>query len=143
MTRAGLMYACYRRDDAADVVIFLDAAAAILADYPDDVIVSVTDPRSGLPGKIKWPPQPQEVKAACEAMVQPRRNRAAWDKRSAEQLLERAAIEVERAKRAGGDIRERKLVTYSDELIATHGRPVGRFERHLPAQSAPDEGREA
>lgn len=26
---------------------------------------NITDPRTGLPGKIKWPPQPAEVREAC------------------------------------------------------------------------------
>lgn len=92
--RATLMYGCYRKDDACDPQTFLDAAAAILADYPDDVIIVVTDPRSGLPGKIKWPPQPQEVKQACETIEAPRRDRRAYEERSTKQLRARAEIDA-------------------------------------------------
>lgn len=91
--RATMMYKCWRRDDASDPETFIDAAAAILADYPTDVIVLVTDPRSGLAGKLKWPAQPSEVKDACEYFYAPRRQAAEWDKRSLEQLAERAALE--------------------------------------------------
>lgn len=63
--RAAAMYACYRSDGAANPEMFLAAAASILADFPEDVILYVTDPRTGLPGKIKWPPQPAEVREAC------------------------------------------------------------------------------
>jgi hypothetical protein len=87
------MYGCYRKAEADDATIFLDAAAAILSDYPDEVILLVTDPRTGIPGKLKWPPQPSEVKEACEAAMAPiRRLLEAEDRerRIAAQLAQRA-----------------------------------------------------
>lgn len=77
--RAGQMYDCYRRNDASNADVFLRAATKILARYPDDVIETVTDPERGLPGTLKWPPQPSEVKEACEALMAPQREQAAWD----------------------------------------------------------------
>lgn len=65
------MYACYRREDAADAVTMLDAAAAVLADYPEPVIRVVTDPRTGLPGRCKWPPNIAEIREACEREFAP------------------------------------------------------------------------
>jgi type IV secretory pathway VirB10-like protein len=91
-----MMFKCFRRDDAADPQTFLDAAAAILADYPDDVIIEVTDPRTGIPSKQKWPPQPHEVKTACDAIELPRRARDEREKKMQDQLAERAVIEAAR-----------------------------------------------
>lgn len=60
------MYGCYRREEAADATVMLDAAAAVLADYTPDVIRYVTDPRTGLQSRLKWPPVIAEIKEACE-----------------------------------------------------------------------------
>jgi hypothetical protein len=92
--RATLMFKCFRWDDAADPQTFIDAAASILADYDDDIIELVTDPRTGIPTKQKWPPQPQEVKSACDAIHLPRAARQEKEKKIREQLEERAALEA-------------------------------------------------
>ncbi len=65
-SRAGLMFACYRKAEATDPEIYAAAVAAVLSDYPQAVIDYVTDPRTGLPVKSKWLPTVFEVKQACE-----------------------------------------------------------------------------
>lgn len=92
--RATLMFGCFRRDEASDPEIFMDAAIAILLDYPDDVIISVTDPRNGIPSRQKWPPQPQEVKAACEELYAFERRKQAREAKLKEQFDERAKSEA-------------------------------------------------
>lgn len=42
------------------------AVAATLAEYAQEVIEYVTDPRTGLPAKLKWLPSVAEVREACE-----------------------------------------------------------------------------
>ena len=42
------------------------AIAATLAEYPKEVIEYITDPRTGLPAKLKWLPTVAEVREACE-----------------------------------------------------------------------------
>jgi hypothetical protein len=42
------------------------AVAATLAEYPKEVVQHVTDPRSGLPAKLKFLPSVAEVREACE-----------------------------------------------------------------------------
>lgn len=97
------MYACFRRDDAADAEVFMDAAIAILATYPDDVIIDVTDPRTGIPSQQKWPPQPFEVTEACKAANQklhpPPGWADEWQARAKRQLEEREREEAARAER--------------------------------------------
>lgn len=91
--RAGMMFGCYRRQDANDPEIYVAAVTAILSEYPDSVIETVTDPRTGLPSKLKWLPTVAEVKTECESHMYRVRYQEAWDKRVAEQ---RASSETEK-----------------------------------------------
>jgi hypothetical protein len=65
--RAGLMFGCFPRGQANDPEIYTMAIAAVLAEYPREVILAVTDPRSGLPRKVKWLPSVAELAEACDA----------------------------------------------------------------------------
>lgn len=65
------MYACYRREDAADAATMLDAAAIVLANYPDEVMETVTHPVTGIPGRMKWPPNIAEIREACAIAMGP------------------------------------------------------------------------
>ena len=60
------MFGCYRKAEASDPEIYAAATAAVLSEYPQDVIDFVTDPRTGLPVTSKWLPSVFEVKQACE-----------------------------------------------------------------------------
>jgi hypothetical protein len=64
--RTALLFGCYRKGDANDPEIYTAAIAATLADYPAEVVEYVTDPRTGLPSKLKWLPTVAEVREACE-----------------------------------------------------------------------------
>jgi hypothetical protein len=104
-----ILFGSYRKDEVAAVEIFREAMAATLADYPDDCIRYVTDPRTGVQsynytiverdrnggerevkGKFKsWPPNPGELQEACERYIQPIRARAAREQRERECEQER------------------------------------------------------
>lgn len=75
------MFACWRRVDAADPETFLTGVAAVLSDYPEEVITRVTDPRTGLPGRQAFPPSAFEVKQACEAEMAPIRRERERERR--------------------------------------------------------------
>lgn len=60
------MFGCYRKQDANDPDIYVAAVASILNEYPPAVIDYVTDPRTGLPNRLKWLPTVAEVREACE-----------------------------------------------------------------------------
>ena len=94
--RATLMFACWRKTDADTPQVFFDAAVAILADYPEEIIITVTDPRIGLPSRLKWPAQPSEVKEACEELMGPIRRRLEREQRIKDQLAERREFEARR-----------------------------------------------
>jgi hypothetical protein len=66
LTRAKLLFGCYRKNEANDPEIFTAAVAGVLADYPREVIEYVTDPRTGLARKSKWMPSVAEIADACE-----------------------------------------------------------------------------
>lgn len=66
LTRAKILFGCYRKNEANDPDIFTAAVAGVLADYPREVIEYVTDPRTGLARKSKWMPSVAEISDACE-----------------------------------------------------------------------------
>lgn len=106
------MYSCYRREDAADAVSMLDAAAAVLADYPEWIIETVTDPRTGLPGRIGWPPNVAEIRKACESEMEFERRQRERESLRAEAWRESAAARQVEA--------ERPLRKSYDELVAEY-----------------------
>src|SRR5208337_2593031 len=76
LDRAGMMFGFYRRDEANDPDHYAGGIAAILSDYPRSIVEYVTDVRTGVASRIKWPPSPADVKEACEAeMARVRRMR--------------------------------------------------------------------
>lgn len=68
---AKLLLGCYRKGDANDPEIYVQAVVSVLAEYPSEVIKAVCDPRYGLPAKSKWLPTVSEVKEACEIAMVP------------------------------------------------------------------------
>ena len=67
------MFGCYRKDDAHDPDTYAAAISAVLAEYPEGVVRYVTDPRTGLPRKMKFLPSVAEVSEACEYELDMRR----------------------------------------------------------------------
>lgn len=61
------MFGCFRKGDANDPATYVAAVTLILADYEPEVIRRVTDPRAGIPRKMKFMPNPAEIAAACDA----------------------------------------------------------------------------
>lgn len=66
LRRAEMLFGCYRKDEANNPEIYTAAIAATLRGFETKVIDLVTDPRTGLPSRCKWPPSVSEVKEACE-----------------------------------------------------------------------------
>jgi tryptophanyl-tRNA synthetase len=78
--------------------------AAVLAEYPEETIRYVTDPRTGIPSRVDWMPTVGEVKRACEDHYGPTRR-----------ALEREAA-------------ERKVLEERRQLAITDGRPRKTYE---------------
>lgn len=80
------MLDCYRTGGANNPETFVTAIAATLARYPDEVIFTVTDPRSGIPSRVSWMPSIKEVRDACEDVLEPILEREKQAKRISEQM---------------------------------------------------------
>lgn len=57
--------------------MYVSAVAKILSAYPARIVMAVTDVERGLPVKNQWLPTLAELKAACEAAIDPERKAAA------------------------------------------------------------------
>jgi hypothetical protein len=64
-----VLLSAYRRDDFADPDGFVAQLGMILEQYPDDVIIYVTHPLTGIQRRIKFPPNIPEVVEACDDRV--------------------------------------------------------------------------
>jgi hypothetical protein len=108
-----MLLGCYRTGEASDPQVYVAAVVAVLSDYPLDIVAAVTDPRTGIPAKLKWLPTIAEIKTACEDIAGPRRRMAEWETRSRAQLAERARLE------APDSTTERdRIVAGFDDLLA-------------------------
>jgi hypothetical protein len=63
---AAKLFGCYRASEANDPDVYVTAAAALLAGYPDAVAAKVCDPIRGLPSTNKFLPAIAEIREACE-----------------------------------------------------------------------------
>jgi hypothetical protein len=64
------IFAAYRIDQFSDVEGYIDSLNHVLAQYPDDVIMHISDPRTGIQRACKWPPTIAEIVTACEVHMQ-------------------------------------------------------------------------
>jgi hypothetical protein len=69
-----MLFTSYRTDQYPDPDAFMASLGLVLEQYPDDVIVYVTDPRTGVQRRCKWPPTIPEIVEALD-------DRSAWLKR--------------------------------------------------------------
>lgn len=60
------LFSAYRPDQYADPEAFMVSLGAVLEQFPDEVILYITDPRTGIQRRLKWPPTISEVVEACE-----------------------------------------------------------------------------
>jgi hypothetical protein len=96
--RAKLMFGCYRKGDAADPETYAAAIAAVLANYPLETVLRVTNPVHGLPSRSNWLPTVKEVREACDEIEQRKQRFADNATRDLEQL-EARRLEDEARKR--------------------------------------------
>lgn len=100
--RARLLFGCYRRGEANDPETYAAAVAAVLAEYPEDTIRHVTDPRTGLPSNPPTDPKTGRtytglpdvghVRAACEKHHGPVRRAREYEAAERRQLAERKRL---------------------------------------------------
>lgn len=97
--RTAIMFGCYRRGEANDPDVYTASVAAVLAEYPAEVIHYVTDPRTGLPSKCDFLPTVKEVRDACENEMKPARDAMAREVRMRRLIADRGEDELDRSNR--------------------------------------------
>jgi hypothetical protein len=93
-SKARLLFGAYRRDEFADPENFIQQLGMILERYDDQVIEHVTNPRTGIQRKCRFPPSIAEIVEACDAEHHSHTYAAQWDARAQEQLREREEWEI-------------------------------------------------
>lgn len=84
MERAEVLFGSYRRADANDPVRYVAAIAAVLSLYEPEIMIEVTDPRTGIQNTDDFKtfmPQSGELKRYCDGVAAVRdriRKMAAW-----------------------------------------------------------------
>ena len=64
--QARMVLSAYRKDDFSDPEGFIAQLGVVLEGYTDAVIRAVTDPRTGIQRRLKWPPSIAEMVEACD-----------------------------------------------------------------------------
>jgi hypothetical protein len=67
--RVAMIFAAYRVTEFSDPAGAAASMSAVLEDYPDDVIRYVSDPKTGIQRKCKWPPTINELVEFCDEHV--------------------------------------------------------------------------
>jgi hypothetical protein len=132
--RIELLLSAYRRDDYADPVGFVTQLGLVLADYPDDVIEYVTDPRTGIQHRQKFPPVIAEVADACHERLEYLQRSAeaeAWQKRR--RIAAQYQLKAPEPQKLPGQMDAKEF----NERFPGQ-RPVGRFERPPVERAAPN-----
>lgn len=152
------MFGCYRRGDANDPATYTAAVASVLAEYPEETIRYVTDPRTGLPSNPRIDPKTGraytglpdvgDVRIACERHHGPMRRAMELEAQERQQLAERKRLMppsgpkktyeelIQSCVDAGLDMGKRKQEkTNVDVFLHEHGISRAQFDA-LP--NAPD-----
>jgi hypothetical protein len=64
----------FPRSDVADPNAYALGMAAILSEYPQEVIARITDPRTGIVRRLKFLPRLAEIAEACDEEIKRRKN---------------------------------------------------------------------
>jgi hypothetical protein len=133
LTRAEILFGCYRKSDANDPKIYLTAALAIMLEYPKNVIDYITDPVRGLPATKYFLPSIAEIREACEIRQHLEQTLAQPTRKSRSQPYQAPA-------RLPGQFSYAEFLAWA-ATNSKPGRPIGRFEhnptRHNTNQPAP------
>lgn len=114
--RAKLLLGCFRKGEVDDPDTYAAAVAAVLSDYPQEIIKRTTDPRTGIASHSKWLPTISEIKETCEAEMWPIRREQ-----------ERVRLAEERKRLLGEPVDRSSRKTY-EELKAEAGPDWGLAE---------------
>lgn len=111
--RVELLMSSYRKADYHDPMGFVATLAAILEEYDPEIVEYVTDPKTGIQRRLKWPPSPAEIVEACVAEISHRAKVAKYSSMP-------PPLRLPKPKYSAADSYE--------EMVRKHGRPIGVFE---------------
>lgn len=89
--------------DVASPKVYVSAIAAVLSDYPEEVVMKATDPRTGIAREQQWHPTVAELAKFCDKLAEPARREAARQQRDAEARRFLANPENRKPWRSGDD----------------------------------------
>lgn len=69
--RTKILLGCYPNGKPSDPQVYTAAVAAVLAQYPAEIVQRVTDPRVGVARRSKFMPSIAEIVAACDDEMRP------------------------------------------------------------------------
>lgn len=69
MQRQRILFSAFRADQYSDADGYLTSLGLVLEQYPNEVIIYITDPRTGIQRHAKWPPTISEIVEACDTRV--------------------------------------------------------------------------
>lgn len=122
-----MMLDCYPdRADVPNASVYVGTLAQILANYPEPVIMAVTDPVCGVQTKCLYRPKASEIKSACEAEMTPLRREYEQRRRQMETQRLLASAPVDRSERPSIE-KLREISGYPD---------LGKGLSHLRKESA-------
>lgn len=93
LQRAKLLFNCYRKDEVSEPDTYCAAVALVLSDFSTHVITFATDPRTGIPAKIKWLPSIAEIRAFLDEVVESINADVKRDRDLRQQFADRAEFE--------------------------------------------------
>lgn len=121
--RARLLFGQFRKGDANDPQTYTASIAAVLAEYPDDIVRQATDPRTGLGAHLSWLPTVKEVHDFCREIVEAEASAARRERDLQTQIASRAEYErIRESAPTREELKERGII---------HEKPIS----PLPADS--------
>lgn len=69
--RTRILVGCYPNGKPSDPEVYASAVAAVLAQYPPEIVQRVTDPRVGLVRRCRFLPSIAEIVSACDEEMYP------------------------------------------------------------------------
>lgn len=83
----------YPKDGVRDARVYTEHVIRILSDYPIEVVKTAA---TRIPDTIRWLPTPADIRRVCDDIARPIRAREAYERRTREQIDERASLQAPR-----------------------------------------------
>ncbi len=119
-----ILFGAYRLDQYPDPDSFMLQCMALLADYPAQVVIYVTDPRTGIQRKKIFPPAIAEIAQACDERLEYLHRQVEHEQFQAR----RSQVIIEQSRQSRSASLREGEVDYK-YCVDNDIRPIGRFER--------------